>query len=110
MCLGIPGKIIEVLEPDAAGSGDRGAGALSGLRRGVVDFGGVRKEVCLSCVEDAGPGDYVIVHVGFAISRIDAQEAERVFELIREMAGLEELGPAGEAGGALPPDGPGAGR
>jgi hydrogenase expression/formation protein HypC len=103
MCLGIPGKIVEVLAP-AAPSGSAGEGsALGGLRRGIVDFGGVRKEVCLSCVEDAEPGDYVIVHVGFAISKVDALEAGRIFEIIREIDGLEGLAPPG-------PGLPGGGR
>ncbi len=95
MCLGVPGKIVEIL-PDEGGA----AGGVA-LRKGIVDFAGVRKEVCLSCVEDAVPGDYVIVHVGFAISKIDAEEAGEVFRLLREVE---------EAAGRDPEDGPDAGE
>lgn len=79
MCLGIPGRIVEVHE-------DRG------LLMGQVDFGGVRREVCLAYLEgEVKPGDYAIVHVGFAISRVDEEEARRTFEALREMSELEEL-------------------
>lgn len=79
MCLGIPGRIVEVHE-------DRG------LLMGQVDFGGVRREVCLAYLEgEVKPGDYAIVHVGFAISRVDEEEARRTFEALREMSDLEEL-------------------
>lgn len=80
MCLGIPGSIVSVAEQDP-------------LRRGIVDFGGVSREVCLACVPDAGVGDWVIVHVGFAISRIDEDEARETLEALRVMGELdEELG------------------
>ncbi|HEU5039841.1 MAG TPA: HypC/HybG/HupF family hydrogenase formation chaperone [Gemmatimonadales bacterium] len=79
MCLGIPGRIVEVHR-------DRG------LLMGQVDFGGVRREVCLAYLEgDVKPGDYAVVHVGFAISRVDEAEARRTFEALREMSQLEEL-------------------
>ena len=79
MCLGIPGRILEIHE-------DRG------LAMGQVDFGGVRREVCLAYVADrVRPGDYVVVHVGFAISQVDEAEARRTFEALREMSQLEEL-------------------
>ena len=79
MCLGIPGRITEF-------SNDRG------LPMGVVDFGGVRRECCLSYVADqVTVGDYVIVHVGFAISKVDEAEAKRTFEVLREMSQLDEL-------------------
>lgn len=79
MCLGIPGRILEVHR-------DRG------LLMGQVDFGGVRREVCLAYLEgDVQPGDYAVVHVGFAISRVDEAEARRTFEALREMSQLEEL-------------------
>ena len=79
MCLGIPGRIVEVHR-------DRG------LLMGQVDFGGVRREVCLAYLEgDVQPGDYAVVHVGFAISRVDEAEARRTFEALREMSQLEEL-------------------
>ena len=79
MCLGIPGRITEISEN-------------AGLAMGVVDFGGVRREVCLAYVADeVQAGDYVIVHVGFAISRVDEDEARRTFEMLAEMSRLDEL-------------------
>ncbi len=79
MCLGIPGRVVEVHD-------DRG------LAMGVVDFGGVRREVCLAYIADqVRPGDYALVHVGFAISRIDEAEARRTFEALRELSQLDEL-------------------
>ena len=79
MCLGIPGRITEI-------------GDDLGLSMGVVDFGGVRRDVCLAYVADeVKPGDYVIVHVGFAISRVDEEEARRTFEMLAEMSQLDEL-------------------
>lgn len=79
MCLGIPGRIVELRDD-------------GGFPMGVVDFGGVRRDVCLSYVQgDAGVGDYVIVHVGFAISKVDEAEAHRTFEVLREMSQLDEL-------------------
>jgi len=76
MCLGIPGRILDVEEKE--------------LRTGRVEFGGVVKEVCLAYVPEAEPGDYVIVHAGFAISRIDEDEALQVFEYLRQMEALSE--------------------
>jgi hydrogenase expression/formation protein HypC len=79
MCLGIPGRIVEVHKSE-------------GLAMGVVDFGGVRREVCLAYVADEiQPGDYAIVHVGFAIAKVDEAEAKRTFEVLREMSRLDEL-------------------
>jgi hydrogenase expression/formation protein HypC len=79
MCLGIPAKIVD-LRDDA------------GLAVGTVDFGGVRREVCLAYVADeVAVGDYVVVHVGFAISKVDEEEARRTFDILREMSQLEEL-------------------
>ena len=79
MCLGIPGKI-QSIRDDA------------GLAMGMVDFGGVRRDVCLQYVQDeVAVGDYVIVHVGFAITRMDEAEAQRTFEILREMSRLDEL-------------------
>ena len=84
MCLGIPGRVCDVRETE-------------GLSVGTVDFGGVRREVCLAYVADTvQPGDYVIVHVGFAISRVDEDEARRTFEVLREMSQLDELDWVGE--------------
>jgi hydrogenase expression/formation protein HypC len=80
MCLGIPGRIVELKD-------------LEGLPTGVVDFGGVRRDVCLAYVADeVALGDYVIVHVGFAISKVDEEEAHRTLALLREMERLEEIG------------------
>ncbi len=84
MCLGIPGKIVETFEK-------------SGLLMGKVDFGGATREVCLAYVPEAQPGDYVLVHVGFAISVVGEQEAQESLALLREMAELgSELGPEGQ--------------
>jgi hydrogenase expression/formation protein HypC len=89
MCLGIPGQIIELRT-------DRG------LPMGTIDFGGVRREACLAYVADeVAIGDYVIVHVGFAISRVDEAEAKRTFEVLREMSQLDELQWVAEA---IPPE------
>lgn len=66
-----------------------GEGALQ--RAGKVSFGGILKEVNLACVPEAEEGDYVLVHVGFAISRIDEEEAGRVFEYLRQIGELEEI-------------------
>jgi hydrogenase expression/formation protein HypC len=79
MCLGIPGRIVELNDD-------------GGFATGVVDFGGVRRDVCLAYVrDDVALGDYVIVHVGFAISKVDEAEATRTFEVLREMSQLEDL-------------------
>lgn len=79
MCLGIPGRVVELRDD-------------GGLSTGLVDFGGVRREVCLAYVADeVALGDYVIVHVGFAISKVDEAEATRTFEVLREMSRLDEL-------------------
>ena len=79
MCLGIPGRVIEIHETQD-------------LPMGVVDFGGVRREVCLAYVKDEiKSGDYVVVHVGFAISKVDEGEAKRTFDVLREMSQLDEL-------------------
>ncbi|MAF12295.1 HypC/HybG/HupF family hydrogenase formation chaperone [Candidatus Poribacteria bacterium] len=78
MCLGIPGKI-ESIEGDGL------------MRVGLVTFGGAVKEAHLGYVPEASVGDYVVVHAGFAISRVDEEEAARIFEYLREMAELAEL-------------------
>jgi hydrogenase expression/formation protein HypC len=78
MCLGIPGKVVEVYR-----EGD--------LLMGKVDFGGVSKKVCLEYVPELEPGDYTIVHVGFALSRVDEEEAGRIFELLERLGELGEL-------------------
>jgi hydrogenase expression/formation protein HypC len=77
MCLAIPGKVISIAGDDPV------------FRMGKVDFGGVIKEVNFCYVPEVKLGDYVIIHVGFALNIIDEDEAEKVFEYLREM---EELG------------------
>jgi len=79
MCLGIPGKIVEIRDD-------------GGLTMGVVDFGGVRREVCLAyVVDDVSVGDYAIVHVGFALSIVEEEEAKRTYEILRMMTELDEI-------------------
>ena len=79
MCLAIPGKIESIQGDDPL------------TRMGKVDFGGILKEACLACVPEAKVGDYVIVHVGFALSRLDEEEAGKVFEYLKQMQQLDEL-------------------
>jgi len=79
MCLAIPGKIESIQGDDPL------------TRMGKVSFGGILKEACLAYVPEAQVGDYVIVHVGFALSRLDEAEAQKVFEYIRQMEELAEL-------------------
>ncbi len=79
MCLAIPGRIESI-------NNEQGM-----ARAGKVDFGGIKKDVNLACVPDAKVGDYVVVHVGFAISRVDEKEANAVFEYLREMGEMQEL-------------------
>ena len=79
MCLAIPGKIVSTNDREGW------------ERSGRVNFGGILKEANLAYVPEAKVGDYVIVHVGFAISRVDEKEAERTFEYLREMNELAEL-------------------
>jgi hydrogenase expression/formation protein HypC len=71
MCLGVPGRIIRIVDEH-------------GLRMGEIDFGGVARKVCLAYVPEAIVGDYAIVHAGFAISTVDEEEAARTLELARE--------------------------
>jgi hydrogenase expression/formation protein HypC len=80
MCLAIPGRILSIEGEDPA------------FRGGRVDFAGVVKRVNLSYVPDARVGDFVLVHVGFAISTVDETEAAKVFEYLAEMGELSELG------------------
>ncbi|MGA3057681.1 MAG: HypC/HybG/HupF family hydrogenase formation chaperone [Candidatus Limnocylindrales bacterium] len=101
MCLGIPGKVVEIRDDGP-------------LRMARVDFGGVRKEACLAYVPEVRLGDYVIVHVGFAISHLDEEEALRTLEMIRaiDAEGMaQELGamadePAARGPAASGPGGP----
>ena len=82
MCLAIPGKIIEIQEA-------------GGLRAARVQFGGIVRQVSLQFVPEAELGDFVMVHVGFAISKIDAEEAERTYQALEALGALQdELGPS----------------
>ena len=76
MCLGIPGRIIEIYESN-------------GLRMGKIDFEGVTREACLAYVPEAQLGDYTVIHVGFAISQLSEKEAQETLRLIREIADLD---------------------
>lgn len=84
MCLGVPGQVVEVTGEDPL------------MRAGKVSFGGAVREVSLAYVPEAAVGDYVIVHVGFAISRLDEREAAEVFEYLRSMDEMAELTEAPE--------------
>ena len=79
MCLAVPGRLLSVSGEDPL------------IRTGKVSFGGITKEVNLACVPEAVVGDYVLVHVGLAISRLDEEEATRVFEYLKQMNELGEL-------------------
>jgi hydrogenase expression/formation protein HypC len=86
VCLGIPGEVLGRTDED-------------GVLMGTVDFGGVRKQVCLAYVPDVEPGEYVIVHVGFAITKVHREEAERTLETLRAMGDAVTA----ELGEPLPP-------
>lgn len=79
MCLAIPGKLIEISEN------------AEGVRMGKANFGGIVKQVCLEYTPEVNPGDYVLVHVGFALSKVDEEEAARTYQLLEEMGQLAEL-------------------
>src|SRR6202044_2092006 len=80
MCLAIPGKVIETFDQ-------------AGMRMGKIQFGGIVREACLEYVPETQIGEYVLVHVGFAISRIDEAEAERNYQALKELDQLTELKP-----------------
>jgi hydrogenase expression/formation protein HypC len=87
MCLAIPGRVQEIYEA-------------GGARRGKVDFGGIIKDVCLAYLPDIEVGDYTVVHVGFAITRLDEASALQTLDTFRQMGLLEEeLGGGEERGG-----------
>ena len=101
MCLGVPGQVISI-EQDPLG-----------MNMGEVSFAGIRKKVCLAYTPEAEVGDYVVVHVGFAISRIDEEEALQVFKFLEEMDELGELeipqpGESPPSGEGPPPAGDGS--
>lgn len=89
MCLAVPGKILDIQGDDPQ------------LRFGRVSFGGIIKQVSLACVPDARIDDYVLVHVGMALSVVDQKEAAEVFSYLEQMGELEELNPPD---GAARPD------
>lgn len=78
MCLGVPGRVVEKYEEQ-------------GVLMGKIDFGGIRKPVCLEHVREVEVGDYVLVHVGFALSRMNEEEANRTLELLAELGQLGEI-------------------
>lgn len=86
MCLAVPGKVLSINDAEPM------------MRTGRVSFGGVIREVNLAYTPEAKEGDYVIVHVGFAISTLDEKEATRVFDYLRDMGELEEIRAAPPAG------------
>ena len=98
MCLGIPGRVVEIRDD-------------AGLPMGKVDFGGVRKDACLAYIPEVQLGDYVIIHVGFAISRVDEEEALKTLEILASMgdlmnAELATMGPGMDAPAVVSDDGP----
>ena len=95
MCLGVPGEIVELRPADDPG-----------LLEGRVRFGGITKQVNLSFVPEARVGDWVVVHVGFAISRLDAEEAQETLRYLAELGELSELEQA-DSEGAGPAEGSG---
>jgi hydrogenase expression/formation protein HypC len=78
MCLGIPGKIINIYEDH-------------GTKMAKIDFGGVSREACVEVIPDAKPGDWTIVHAGFALNLLCEEEAKETLEMLREMSELAEL-------------------
>jgi hydrogenase expression/formation protein HypC len=92
MCLGVPGKVVDVFERD-------------GIRMGTVDFGGIRREACLAFEPDVGVGSYVVIHVGFAISVVDEEEAARSYALLAEMDNLENIDLPQDPEGVRRPEG-----
>jgi hydrogenase expression/formation protein HypC len=82
MCLGVPGKIVELYEK-------------GGLKMAKVDFGGIFRQACLSYVPEARVGEYCVIHVGFAISVLNESDALETLDLLRQISNIEEeLGPA----------------
>lgn len=79
MCLGVPGQVVEIDDDPL------------GMTMGKVSFAGVTKKVCLAYTPEIRMGDWVVVHVGFAITRIDEEEARQVFETLKELGELDEL-------------------
>jgi len=82
MCLGIPGRIIEIYPAN-------------GLKMGKLDFGGVTREACLEYVPEAKIGDYALIHVGFALNLVSEQEAQETLEILRQISNVENELPSG---------------
>lgn len=78
MCLGIPGKILSIYEDH-------------GTKMAKIDFGGVSQEACIEVIPDAKPGDWTIVHAGFALNKLSEKEARETLDILREMSELAEL-------------------
>ena len=78
MCLGVPGKVVDVFDED-------------GIRMGTVDFGGITRKACLEYAPEVELGSWVVIHVGFAIATVDEEEARRSYELLAEMGNLEDI-------------------
>ena len=81
MCLGIPGKVLEIAASEQDGA----------PRMGKVEFGGITKDICLAYLPEVEVGDYVLVHVGFAISKIDEEEAAEIFSYIQQIGEMSEM-------------------
>jgi hydrogenase expression/formation protein HypC len=79
MCLAIPGKVLEIQEDGA------------GVRMGKANFGGIVKQVCLEYTPEVNCGDYILVHVGFALGKVDPEEAQRTYQALQELNQLAEL-------------------
>ncbi|MHB0957495.1 MAG: HypC/HybG/HupF family hydrogenase formation chaperone [Pirellulaceae bacterium] len=92
MCLGIPGKVLEIWQENDS------------VPMGKVEFGGITKDICLVYLPEVVVGDYVLVHVGFAISQIDETEAQEIFSYIDQIGEFAELEDSFDA---LPPEGTG---
>jgi hydrogenase expression/formation protein HypC len=91
MCLAVPGKVLEIEQNP------------QGVRMAKANFGGIVKTVCLEYTPEIVPGDYVLVHVGFALSKVDEEEAARTYEILREMDQLAELEDCENEAAAAPP-------
>jgi hydrogenase expression/formation protein HypC len=91
MCLAVPGKVLEI---------ERNP---QGVRMAKANFGGIVKTVCLEYTPEIVPGDYVLVHVGFALSKVDEEEAARTYEILREMNQLADLEEGESEPAAAPP-------
>jgi len=85
MCLGVPGKIVDIYE-------------VNGLLMGKINFGGVTREACLTYVPEASIGDYTVIHVGFALHLISEEEAQETLELLRQIAETSDEDPLAEVG------------